>query len=275
MKRIILVLALLLIAAPAWAAVELDFEQTDARINEEGAGVAEGIFSYDVNGENVPRAWAIVVTLDTEDSNYGIDWLWRTGASDSESGYWVTPSNIFIEDGELGEWGEPSVLDEDLRVIEIASLYPDGDPGPPEANGLVGITIWGPADGSTVCLDLAIESVRGGVIDEAGNPLSIDPNYPMCVQMPLACEYPACWDFDTQCNGDTDGDGDVDTTDWPNFRDSFGKNINDHPEAYEPCADFDRDGDVDTADWPKFRDNFGKVPAADCEPGDLNAVYCE
>jgi hypothetical protein len=88
------------------------------------------------------------------------------------------------------------------------------------------------------------------------------------------CEYPACWDFETQCNGDTDGDGDVDTTDWPNFRDSFAKNINDHPEDYEPCADFDRDGDVDTTDWPQFRDNFAQVPAADCEPGDPCEIYC-
>lgn len=76
---------------------------------------------------------------------------------------------------------------------------------------------------------------------------------------------PACWDFLTQCHGDTDGDGDVDTVDWPTFRDSFGAT---YPEAdYHPCGDMDHDGDVDTVDWPEFRDNFGDTPTADCTPG--------
>ena len=35
----------------------------------------------------------------------------------------------------------------------------------------------------------------------------------------------------------------------------------------------DRDGDIDTVDWPEFRDNFGKAPAADCLPGDLHQIY--
>ena len=69
----------------------------------------------------------------------------------------------------------------------------------------------------------------------------------------------------TQCNGDVDGDGDVDTVDWPVFRDSFGYA---YPAAeYHPCGDMDHDGDVDTVDWPSFRDNFGYPAAADCTPG--------
>ena len=76
---------------------------------------------------------------------------------------------------------------------------------------------------------------------------------------------PACWEYDTQCHGDADGDDDVDTVDWPVFRDAFGYA---YPAvAYHPCADLDRDGDVDTADWPEFRDNFGYTAAPDCTPG--------
>jgi len=83
--------------------------------------------------------------------------------------------------------------------------------------------------------------------------------------------YPDCWNYPTQCHGDSDGDGDVDTVDWPYFRDGFGKT---YPNpGYEPCGDYDRDGDIDTVDWPQFRDNFGKIPAADCPPGDLNGIY--
>ena len=76
---------------------------------------------------------------------------------------------------------------------------------------------------------------------------------------------PACWNYLTQCNGDVDGDGDVDTVDWPVFRDSFGYA---HPSGeYHPCGDMDHDGDVDTVDWPSFRDNFGHPAPADCTPG--------
>ena len=84
----------------------------------------------------------------------------------------------------------------------------------------------------------------------------------------LPAAGPACWDYLTQCHGDVDGDGDVDTVDWPIFRDSFGSS---YPEVnYHPCGDMDHDGDVDTVDWPSFRDNFGagvgEVPE-DCPTG--------
>lgn len=50
--------------------------------------------------------------------------------------------------------------------------------------------------------------------------------------------YPDCWDYATQCHGD-----------------------------------YDADNDVDTVDWPHFRDNFGRTPASDCLPGDINYIF--
>lgn len=89
--------------------------------------------------------------------------------------------------------------------------------------------------------------------------------------------YPACWDYPTQCHGDTDGDGDVDTVDWPIFRNGFkGDPYPDAAYMANACADLDRDGDVDTEDWPLFRNTFkgpGGVAAADCTQGDLCGVY--
>ena len=78
-------------------------------------------------------------------------------------------------------------------------------------------------------------------------------------------EIPLCWGASTQCHGDVDDDCDVDTVDWPLFRDAFGSAY--PAPQYNPCADLDRDGDVDTVDWPDFRDNFGGAVADDCTPG--------
>ena len=93
----------------------------------------------------------------------------------------------------------------------------------------------------------------------------VDVDQAITIQLEPPVANPACWDYLTQCHGDTDGDGDVDTVDWPPFRDAFGST---YPAAdYQPCGDMDHDGDVDTVDWPEFRDNFGGTPTADCTPG--------
>ena len=98
------------------------------------------------------------------------------------------------------------------------------------------------------------QTVYGVAVDQA-----------ITVQLEPPVTIPLCWDYLTQCHGDTDGDGDVDTVDWPVFRDSFGYS---YPAAqYHPCGDMDHDGDVDTVDWPEFRDNFGYTAIADCTPG--------
>jgi hypothetical protein len=83
---------------------------------------------------------------------------------------------------------------------------------------------------------------------------------------PLPCEI-ACWEYDSQCYGDTDDDEDVDGTDWFVFRDAFGSDYatgwNGGAGPYNPCADLDHDGDVDGTDWFPFRDNFGTSDADD------------
>ena len=71
-------------------------------------------------------------------------------------------------------------------------------------------------------------------------------------------DIPPCWRCDTQCQGDFDCDGDVDTVDWPTFRDAWSTQ---YPEPrYNPCGDMDRDGDIDTVDWPGFRDHWQMEP---------------
>lgn len=107
---------------------------------------------------------------------------------------------------------------------------------------------------ATLTVDIEEDGLRGGVVGANFGAVNMVDGTVVCGGTP-PCPI-ACWEYVTQCHGDTDGDGDVDTVDWPTFRDSFGAT---YPEVdYNPCGDMDHDGDVDTVDWPSFRDNFGK-----------------
>jgi hypothetical protein len=115
----------------------------------------------------------------------------------------------------------------------------------------------------TADFDVAIsaDSLRGGIVGATFD------NVYFVNGTDLPCggwDGPACWLSLTQCHGDADDDGDVDTTDWPAFRDGFGKSYPDALYLANVCGDYDQDGDVDTTDWPAFRDNFGGIVSADC-----------
>jgi len=109
----------------------------------------------------------------------------------------------------------------------------------------------------------------GGSAAEAGGIIAAGGQEPILT----GGEYPACWDYPTQCYGDADGSGSVDTPDWPVFRDGFSSSYPDTFYINCACADFDRDGDIDSADWPEFRDWFSKQPPADCPQGDINGIF--
>ena len=117
----------------------------------------------------------------------------------------------------------------------------------------------------TMTVSIEEDDLRGGVVGAAWETVdAADSTAVVCGHV----HEPACWWWDcpTQCHGDCDCDGDVDTVDWPCFRDCFGSAWPN--PRYNPCADNDRDGDCDTVDWPVFRDNFGSggLPA-DCPIG--------
>ena len=57
--------------------------------------------------------------------------------------------------------------------------------------------------------------------------------------------------------GDIDGDGDVDPSDFNEFRLAYGSKLG--QPNYNPYADFDLDGDVDPSDFNEFRLAYGKV----------------
>lgn len=83
--------------------------------------------------------------------------------------------------------------------------------------------------------------------------------------------YPACWDYLTQCHGDSDNDGWVKGGDFLALKNSW-YNCYSHP-AYNPCADFNRDGCVDGADFLALKSNWYKAVDANCTPGDPHGIY--
>ena len=76
--------------------------------------------------------------------------------------------------------------------------------------------------------------------------------------------YP-CWDYATQCHGDSDNDGEVKGSDFLALKASWYKC---HPDPdYDPCADFDRDGCVKGSDFLILKSNWLASVPADCPPG--------
>lgn len=59
--------------------------------------------------------------------------------------------------------------------------------------------------------------------------------------------------------GDSDGDGDVDNTDFTAFRLALGSSTTVNPTAYRAYFDFDADGDIDNGDFIRFRQRLGTV----------------
>jgi hypothetical protein len=128
------------------------------------------------------------------------------------------------------------------------------NPAPSDVADLVTIELDCDA-ACTVTVDVEADNLRGGIVGANWDTVNASASTSVvCTDGGFVCPWP-CWEFDSQCYGDVDGDDDVDTTDWPVFRDAFGCAW---PQAcYDACADLDHDGDVDTTDWPNFRDNFG------------------
>jgi len=76
---------------------------------------------------------------------------------------------------------------------------------------------------------------------------------------------PPCWDYLTQCHGDSDNTGDVKGSDFLALKNSWYKV---YPDAdYNPCADFDRDGCVKASDFLILKANWYQTVPADCPPG--------
>ncbi|MHC4456648.1 MAG: hypothetical protein ACYS0I_06065 [Planctomycetota bacterium] len=270
MKRIIFTLAVLILASPALAAVDI----WCANSPSDDPNVLT--VYYDATGEDpcLVRAFAIDIVADNDVNILDV--------CDLSTDYWVHPGSIVIVDGEVtnegslvcepdvGPPGQTGTPDTNWITIEMASLYAATDPchptAPPNQGELLKFTVNG-----NCCITLSENTVRGGVVMEDPDASPTVNLTGVCVV--VDCWYPECWDWPGQCLCDIVGpDGDVDTDDFLAIKRCFGS-VKGSPD-YNPCADCDRDGDCDTDDFLVFKPNFGATGQTGCTPGDLNGVYC-
>jgi len=85
----------------------------------------------------------------------------------------------------------------------------------------------------------------------------------------------SCGDI-CECEGNFDGDGDVDGTDATTFKSNFGRNQFTNPcESVDPCnGDVDCDGDVDGSDASLFKADFGRNAFNNPCPSCLTIPWC-
>lgn len=189
MKKLVLVLAVLLVSLPAMAAVTIT------------ATCDEGVYtvSYANTGAVLPRAFALDITVATGTI---------TGVSDFSPDFDIYPGSIVIENGEVSAAGSAVCSDTypgtlggigtNGVTIEMASLYAAGETEPNDTGVLFTFTTSEAVTTATV----AINAIRGGVVmeDTTAAALTFVVNDCEDITPPV-------------CLGDLNGDGFIRTND--------------------------------------------------------------
>jgi hypothetical protein len=200
MKKLVLLLAVLLCAAPAMA--------TDVTITAvAGPGPNDVTVGFTTaNVTELVRAIALDVILD--DPNVVISDINCVNAD-----YGIYPGSISIDaSGNVTNWGTcaGAGLDSNTVATEQGSLYADGDPLPAQSGDLFIITLDGcTSDGSEdVVVSITEDALRGGVVLE-------DPAVAAGVTLPADVTVDVGCDTSTAplCLGDLNGDTFINTTD--------------------------------------------------------------
>jgi hypothetical protein len=275
MKKLVLSLVLLLLAAPAMAV------RVDVTAVCDGNTVE---IQYATDG-NLPRGFAIDITV--TDGNILTCVPDMVGECNSTvKGYGIFPGTISIDGaGNVTDYGTPVAPQGDLPgdtqpglcssgiTIEQGSLYVDGNS--PATSGLlctitvsdectvnlapnvsragVGVVMENPSeipDVNLVGCDVFLDCFREGMVDCCGNTITAAQ-----VATWVGLGKPLCWCDPCHCRGDASRDGVISSPDvmilraaWPGFG-----------GPYDPCADFNYDGVISSPDvmilrasWPGF-----------------------
>lgn len=259
MKKIVLTLAVLMLASPAWATVVITAAP--------GVDTNEVVISFDATTETVlPRAFSLNIQLDDPNSSIA-------SVGDVNPDFPIHPGTISIDlsgPEPSIDYGTPVAPQADLPsdtlpglgttgiTIEMGSLYAPTGPGSPNAPDPCGplLTLVLAGDpGSTICLTITGNVARAGskgvVLEDPDlDPtVTVPPANTFCIILPTV--GPACWSFVGQPCGDSDGSGGVNFADLVALKASWLKS--DPDPAYNPCADFTQDGGVNFADLVKLK----------------------
>lgn len=267
MKRLICLLAVLLMAAPTFADVTISV-------------ASNGEVTYTSTEAERIRAFALDITVSTGVINEIREYKEDGYSTSGSKGYGIYMTAIDLTNPADPCWGDPVAdpaenthscgkIPGSCITVELGSLYDGEDNAPVQTEGKLGRLCVSAACDVTIALNTDI----GGIILEGDPPTSAALNPASggsitevnCASPP----GPVCWQNDQFCRGDGGqagqdglggpGDGWCNTDDWPPFRDSFQKTYPD--AAYNPCGDFNMNGVVNTDDWPHFRDFFQTQPS--------------
>lgn len=256
MKKIAFVLAVLLLAAPAWAATISAVQVPDTNQVE---------IRYDFSEENLPRAFGLDITV--TDGNIVSCTAAHIGECDADNrGYGIFPGTINIAaDGKVNDWGSPAAPagavgtpDSDPNnwgigtagiTIEMGSLYTDAN-APPSSGVLCTIVVTENCTvniaGNAARCEMGSEAL--GVVMENPDEVVIPTYVPCDVTLEPAV-----------CVGDFDGNGFVNKTDIIKIVNCLIDNasppfwsIPDTSPAYSAAADIDGNGFVNKTDIIKL-----------------------
>lgn len=282
MRMMILVLAVLLLAAPAWAKVTITATHLGDKVVQ---------ISYDAESEaELVRAFALDITVNAGNI---VD-IGGYDAGDDNGTYGIFPGNFSryitvnettgdVDDWDVAEYtpvadgNDPAAqggLGTPGITIEMGALYETNAPG--KSGDLCTITV---SEDCTVTL--ALNGMRGNVVLEtAEEPLEVElvgcdvisecfPSDKSTYDDWVAYDKPDCWCLPYQC----DGDGANDVQGLPKYR-IYTNDLNLlipnwklKIDTADPCADYDHKAQglpkyrVYTGDLQKLIDNWKKKDA--------------
>jgi hypothetical protein len=235
MKKVFVVLAVLALVAPAFAAVTI----TCSAVGKE---VTVGF----TNPTGKVRAFGLEITVD---HNAVI-----TDVNELDVGYWVHPGSVYILGNVVQDEGSAVASGDKTSklIVEMGSLYAANDPlhptPPDQAQDLLKFKV-----SSNDCTVTVTENaIRGGLVMEDGSTPGITGG--TCV----INLYPGtCWS-DWQCLGQSKGDascnGQIDFLDFVKMKQSLFKSKGN--PLYNCCADFDRSNQVNFIDFVILKQNL-------------------
>ena len=243
MKKLVLVLSVLALVAPAWARVDILCEPT---------GPNEVTVSYNSTQGEI-RAFALGITVDSGATIVGISDFVKGESATGNKGYGIFPANFdryinaadpnfeadanYTPEAQLADYPDDTLggIGTGGITVEMGSLYVGAPNSPDDAGMLFKFTVDQDCN-----VTIAQNVIRSGVVMKTGDSVSGgDFNSPGgkgfsdCLTDDGSQEYldwvawgkPACWCYQRQCRGDINGQRTlmkwVQGLDLTAFRDAF------------------------------------------------------